>query len=185
MENLEKNDSSKQFGNRHYKSIDLPTFHESHVENKLEISKAIYSEVNSNFRHLSDVRFKLLGFVPAVSIIVWAELLGKIPATDFLMSISGLLIGILGLRVTHGIRIYDQRNDQLYDDLISRGRKIEEEWGIHTGIFKGRIKSNKKDVFSKAINHGRGLSLIYKSIYVGWVFICLWYVGNMAYRFLS
>ena len=178
-------DLSKQMENRHYKSTDLPTFKdESNKKDQLEIAKEIYSEVHSNYRHLADVRFKLLGFVPAVSVIAWAEMIGKISATEFQMSIIGLLIGVLGFRVTHGIRVYDKRNDDLYNDLISRGRRIENKWNIHTGIFKGRKTGYKKDVFRKTVNHGRGLSLIYSSVYLGWGLIVVYYFGNLIYQFL-
>ena len=36
-----------------------------------------------------------------------------------------------------GIRIYDRKNDPIYDDLISRGRKLAEELHVDTGIFRG------------------------------------------------
>ena len=34
-----------------------------------------------------------------------------------------------------GLWIYDTRNNELYDELISRGRRIEAELGIHTGAY--------------------------------------------------
>jgi len=180
-----KEDLSKLTENRHYKSTMLPTFiEESDRENQIEIAKEIYSEVHANYRHLADIRFKLLGFVPAISLIAWAEIIGNISEIDFQLAIIGLLIGLLGLRVTHGIRVYDQRNDELYDDLISRGRKIEDEWNIHTGIFKGRKTGCTKDVFKKMVNHGRGLSLIYSSVYLGWGLMVIYYVGNLINQFL-
>ena len=175
-------DLSEQMENRHYKSSVLPTFSTTQENpNELEISKAIYSEVNSNYRHLASVRFKLLGFVPAVTIIAWVQLITNIPITSLSMALVGVVIGLIGLRVTYGIKIYDQRNDDLYDDLISRGRKIEEEWGIHTGIFRGRLTGFKEDFLKKKINHGRGLSLIYTSVYYGWGLIILWYGGSLTY----
>ncbi len=42
-------------------------------------------------------------------------------------------------------------NDELYNDLVSRGKKNEEELGIGTAIFKGRLKANTKDKFLKKI----------------------------------
>ena len=175
-------DLSKQMKDRHYESSVLPTFSTTQENpNKLEISKAIYSEVNSNYRHLADVRFKLLGFVPAISVIAWVQLITNIPVISLPMTIVGLVIGLIGLRVMYGIRTYDQRNDDLYDDLISKGRKIEEEWGIHTGIFRGRIVGFREDFLKKQINHGRGLSLIYTSVYYGWGLIILWYGGSLIY----
>ncbi len=179
------NDREKQMENRDYKSGDLPTFLEtSEPGEKLEISKVIYSEVNSNYRHLADTRFKLLGFVPAVSIIAWIELIGKITPINYQLTLIGLVTAILGLRVTYGIRVYDQRNDDLYDDLTSRGRKIEEEWKIHTGIFRGRKNGLKTDFIKKKINHRRGLSLIYSSVFCGWSLLVLWYMGNLVHQLI-
>ena len=55
---------------RDYISTDLPTFEKAvSPEVKMDLLKQIYSEVNSNYRNLADLRFKLLGLVPAVSII--------------------------------------------------------------------------------------------------------------------
>lgn len=163
---------------RDYALSELPTFDKS--EDNGDLLKQIYSEVNSNYRNLADIRFKLLGFVPAVSAIAWIELVDKLQPNDIQKSVFGLIISILAIRIIYGIRIYDKRNDELYNDLISRGRKIEDELGIGTAIFKGRLKANKKDkVFKKEINHGRGLSLIYSSVMLGWTIITSWYAYNI------
>ena len=92
----------------------------------------------------------------------------------------------LGIRITYAVRIYDRRNDELYDDLISRGRKIEEELGVHTGIFKGRLKGTTKDkIFRKLINHGRALHLIYSSVFIGWIALIVWYAFNILFLLFS
>ena len=98
--------------------------------------------------------------------------------TDFYSNIAGFIISFLGLRVVWGVRTYDKRNDELYNDLVSRGRKIEEELGIHTAIFKGRVKANKVDIFRGIINHGRSLDIIYSSVFTGWSLLILWYLIN-------
>ena len=167
---------------RHYESTDLPTFKaNTSPKKKEELLKVLYSETNSNYRNLADIRFKLLGFVPAVSVIAWAELLSKLPVEEFPIVVIGLTLSLLGMRITYGVRIYDMRNDQLYDDLVRRGRKIEEEMGVHTGIFKGRLDATRKDrVFKKIIKHGRGLSLIYSSVFIGWGLLIIWYAFNIV-----
>jgi len=61
---------------RDYALSELPTL-ELPRDNG-ESLKAIYTEVNANYRYLADIQFKLLGFVPAISAIAWVELLDKI-----------------------------------------------------------------------------------------------------------
>ncbi len=75
---------------------------------EVELLKHIYSEVNSNYRNLADIRFKLLGLVPAASIIAWAELINKIAPDSLHNAVSGLVVSLLGIRITYGIRIYDK-----------------------------------------------------------------------------
>jgi hypothetical protein len=168
---------------RDYKSTDLPTIDEDKVnnrENQVELLKVVYGETNSNYRNLADIRFKLLGFVPAISVLAWATLYKDIGIDSLANVISGIVITFLGLRVTYGIRTYDKRNDELYNDLVSRGRKIEEELGIHTALFKGRVKANKFDIFNRKINHGMSLNIIYSSVYAGWGLLLMWYIYNLA-----
>ena len=164
---------------RDYKSTDLSTFGSEKPDDKqLEILKLIYGEVNSNYRNLADIRFKLLGFVPAISIIAWATLYKEIDVNSIYNNIAGFIISFLGLRVAWGVRTYDKRNDELYNDLVSRGRKIEEELGVHTAIFKGRMKANKVDIFCRIVNHQRSLNIIYSSVFTGWSLLILWYLFN-------
>ena len=59
-------------------------------------------------------------------------------ATKYFSPKLRLLFACLGLVVTLGLLIYELRNSQLHDDLISRGRKIEDELGVDTGVFRGR-----------------------------------------------
>ena len=63
-----------------------------------------------------------------------------------------------------GLTIYDQRNSELYDDLISRGRKIEEELGFSTGQFLGRFDPKRN-----GINHSNGTRLVYGASLAGWL----------------
>lgn len=62
---------------RQYKSTDLPNFddHFKSDENR-DISKLMNVQIYTNYRHLTDIRFKLLGFLPAVSVIACVELFG-------------------------------------------------------------------------------------------------------------
>ncbi|MDY8135633.1 hypothetical protein [Aquimarina sp. 2201CG5-10] len=181
-------ESHEKSKNRHYKTSDLPLFNEKYknTKNDSDIIKEMYAEINSNYRHLADIRFKLLGLVPAISIIAWIEITGRLSPDNIQNIIIGLIIGILGIRITYAIRIYDKRNDRLYNDLISRGRKLEDILNIHTGIFKGRKKPYKDNWLSnKPISHGRSLSLIYSSVFIGWSLLILWYLYHMILYILT
>lgn len=164
----------------------LPTLKKvktSSKKNNDDILKSIYSEVNSNYRNLADIRFKLLGLVPAVSILAWVSLLKDLNLCNVSHAIFGLLSSILAIRVTYGVRTYDLRNDELYDDLISRGRKIEDELGVDTAIFKGRLEANNVDRIHESINHGRGLEFIYSSVFFGWGLLVIWFAVNILKHF--
>jgi hypothetical protein len=158
---------------RDYTSTVLPTLakapHTPEAEQTLLLT--MYKEVGSNWRALTEVRFKLLGFVPAVSVAIWVQLL----AANMLKTLPGTCIGfflaVVGFYVTHAMWSYDQRNDGLYDDLISRGRKLEEELGVDTGIFRGRLRA-----YPSKHNHRTAVQRIYNSVKLGWIIVGLWFV---------
>ena len=161
---------------RDYITTVLPTLAGEHPsEVQREILLKVYGEVGSAWRYLTDVRFKLLGLVPAVSVIAWTQLI----STDVLKQPPGAFVGILlsylGLHLTSALRVYDRRNDGLYNDLVSRGRKIEEELGIDTAIFRGRPKAP-----NPSISHGAATSAIYGAVRFGWILVALWFAGICA-----
>jgi len=173
---------------RHYWSTKLPTMVDAKYrpENFADTSKSkvllkLYDQICDQYRDLADTRFKLLGLLPAVSVIVWTQLF-----KEELLNLPslGLIIALLGLAVSIGIYIYNERNNELYNDLIRRGRKIEEELKIHTGLFRGRRRPHRE-----MINHGRGTSLIYWSVFIGWFVIVLWFgataLNNLASSLLG
>ncbi|WP_339713253.1 hypothetical protein [uncultured Kriegella sp.] len=156
--------------NNNYRTTPLKTA----LEENNEHLETMYKEVCSTWRQLVSVRFKLLGFLPIVSIAVILNII-----TSDMQLYGKLLVCCLGLIFTYGIRIYDKRNTELHDQLISRGRKIEEEWGIDNGIFIGRKISNNyyppKPKWIK-VQHDVGLKIIYGSCYLAWVFIIVYLV---------
>lgn len=124
---------------------------------------ALYSQVRDSWRMLTDVRFKLLGFVPAASIVLLIPLLSKTAPQEGLSVFSRALICLLGLAVSIGLFIYDQRNTELYDDLVSRGRRLEKELGVETGQFLGRKKPS-----SFFLQHDKAIFLIYIASSITW-----------------
>lgn len=151
---------------RHYKFSQLPVLRlDPPPPLRREILLALYTEICNSWRMLTDVRFKLLGFVPTASIVLLIGLLSKGAVGEGLSATSRLAICMVGLLVTIGLYIYDRRNTKLYDDLVSRGRRIEAELGIDTGQFLGR-----RDPSGWLIKHDTAINLIYGSAIIAWFF---------------
>ncbi len=130
----------------------------------------MYETSVDGWRLLTDVRFKLLALLPALSVLAWSQLLPSDELRFGAGVVGGVGIGLLGLVIAVGIMIYDQRNDELYNDLASRCRRIESELGIDTGPFRGRPEPQRL-----GISHGTGTNLVYWAVVVGWVSVVLWF----------
>ena len=61
-----------------------------------------YGEVSNNFRLLTDIRFKLLAFLPIAAAALKSDN----------ASLPGLALSLFGLVVTIGLVTYNRRNDQ-------------------------------------------------------------------------
>ena len=68
-----------------------------------------YDQVNQNVRALTDVRFKLLAFLPLLSTAAIYVLTGASAAPGSLPALAIPLLAALGFLATLGITIYDQR----------------------------------------------------------------------------
>ena len=121
---------------------------------------ALYGEVCAGWRTLTDVRFKLLGLLPIVSVAVLITLLSASHGRAALPPAEITGVAILGLLLTAAVRLYDLRNTDLYNDLVGRGRQIEAELGIHTGHFRGRPNSRGWIQHDVAVRAVYGLSTL-------------------------
>src|SRR6476661_5249353 len=83
-----------------------------------------YNETTDLMRSLTDVRFKLVAFVPTISGAAIA-VLGHGKSTAELLA-----VGLLGLVATVGIVIFDLRNTQLLDYAVLRAKSLEERLGF-------------------------------------------------------
>jgi hypothetical protein len=70
-----------------------------------------YAEVSNNFRLLTDIRFKLLAFLPIAA--AAAAVLKGTSATDPSTAAATVGLSVFGLLVTLGLMSYNARNDQL------------------------------------------------------------------------
>lgn len=125
-----------------------------------------YSEVCDNFRLLTNIRFKLLAFLPlssAAGILVQGS---KLDANHMLISIFGLV-------VTIGLITYNSRNDQLYNEFVGRAASIERFLSLQDGMFANRPNdwfSINFCLFKWRINHGNGIYLIYSASCAVWLY---------------
>lgn len=139
-----------------------PVFPPNHIAVQGESTLLdLYREICASWRTLVDTRFKLVGLVPSVSAALLAALLLRRPE-DTSNPVAGLIITVLGLFVTIAVTLYDQRNSQLHDELISRGRRIEHELGVRVGQFLGRPRAHG------LIKHDVALMTIYGVTIVCW-----------------
>jgi hypothetical protein len=65
---------------------------------------------------LTEVRFKLLGLVPVVSIAIWSVLVSNFDTLQKHVTalLAAMVLCALGFAVTLGLFIYDCRNDAFY-----------------------------------------------------------------------
>ena len=129
-----------------------------------------YGEVCNNFRLLTDIRFKLLAFLPiatAAAAVLKGDSLGM----------GSLVISIFGLAVTIGLVTYNARNDQLYNELVGRAASIERSLGLPDGAFANRPHAwltIRLPGVNWTVDHGTGVGFIYAAS------VTLWLFGSLA-----
>lgn len=129
-----------------------------------------YGEVSSNFRLLTDIRFKLLAFLP-IAAAAGATLKGETVGD------TGFALLLFGLVTTIGLVTYNARNDQLYDTLVRRAASIERSLGLSDGAFANRPRSWLK-VYGWKVDHRTGVNTIYSASIALWLFRpCVWALG--------
>ena len=128
-----------------------------------KLSLAVYSELGAQIRALTDVRFKLLTLVPTVSALALVAIVspgGPLKDTGAEVRLGAALAGLV---VTAMIRMYDVRNSELYDDLISRARSLENMLGVEYGAYMKRRRS------VWPVEHDRALRWLYWAVLAAWL----------------
>jgi hypothetical protein len=149
---------------RAYKPSSLPCVKSDVGTDRSEsLRLALLSETVGVWKQLVDVRFRLLALVPALPLIALAASADKVGAASRGLRVCLAGLALVGLVVTVGLYLYDQRNSELYDDLISRIRRIEYELGVHTGIMRGRLAPT-----TTWTKHDRATLLIYSASATAW-----------------
>jgi hypothetical protein len=170
---------------RNYKTTALPTLRlqdtaagglpgsSPDTRTNREVLMKLYDQTCQTWRELIGVRFKLLGLVPAASILALAALFSSEGAGKGLTPLQRLIVAVAGMIVTIGLLVYDLRNSELHDDLIARGRKIEEELGVDTGIFRGRLGT------AGLVRHDIAVKLIYGASVAAWSTVMIQITGAL------
>ena len=140
-------------------------------DRKEEIALAEYKEVVTQFRTLTDIRFKLLTYLPLGTVAAAVF----VPATSDLLKQPDLLkqqpaIAAFAFVVTLCIATYDKRNDQHYDELVARAAELERELKIEHGSFSDRPRDWLKYGFV-SVQHRWPIGLIYAAAASLWAYL--------------
>jgi hypothetical protein len=159
-------------------------------EDELANLRLDYDQTQQTFRLLSDIRFRLLAFVPAVSaalITFLSSSFGKEGISPAIM----FTVGLLGFFVALGIIVYELRNSELYAATIHRGKLLETVLKLPPnereydaggdlkvppspdqrpgGLFTQRDSSEAR-LWKVPVKHDVGLALIYGAVLGAWIF---------------
>ena len=150
-----------------------------------------YEQTHQLIRMFTDIRFKLLAFVPTLTGAAVAIL------SNIGNRATSLAVGLLGLFVTLGIISYEMRNTVLYDAAVHRAKCLElrlrlplfTEGESKGGVFNERPPRPKlfdesplfRELYASQITaqpaltvwHDQALALVYGSAIGGWVFIIM------------
>jgi hypothetical protein len=143
-----------------------------------------YGEVASNFRLLTDIRFKLLAFLPIAA--AAAAALRGAGAADTTTAVTTLGLSLFGLIVTLGLVSYNARNDQLYNELVGRAAYIERSIDLPDGAFANRPTSWLSISLPLGrrwpVEHGSSVALIYGASVALWAFMSFYSIAQLGYR---
>lgn len=135
-----------------------------------------YDQTSQVLRTLTDVRFKLLAFVPTITGAAVGLVGRPRPAAELLG------VGVLGLAATLGIFVYELRNSQLSLAVMRRGRELERLLGLPSaagaegsgGLFSERPGISARFLGVLPISHGLGLAFVYSAALAGWTYLVAW-----------
>jgi hypothetical protein len=146
---------------------------------------AEYGEVNQNFRLLTDIRFKLLAFLPLLVAIAAAAAEAVHNGGDRVgLDASTFAFSLFGLFVTLALATYNARNDQIYLWLVDRGTRIERELGLPDGSFAHRPNGWLDVSFGIGrwpVGHARSITAMYMAATALWLGVCLVAAGQLAW----
>ena len=125
-----------------------------------------YEQTTELMRTLTDIRFKLLAFVPTIAGAAVGFMGSGHSASDL------LAIGLLGLVATVGVLLYELRNSELYDSIIERAVDLEQRLGL--GLLSRRAQKRATLFGVVSARHERGIGLVYGAALAGWTYLVVW-----------
>jgi|SRR5206468_3167569 len=131
-----------------------------------ELLRFDYEQTTQLMRTLTDIRFKLLAFIPTIA----GASVGL--ASRGARAGELLAVGLLGLVATLGILIYELGNSQVYRELVERATELEQQLGL--GLFSRRRHGTTTLFGVVAARHDRGLGLVYGAALAGWTYLVVW-----------
>jgi hypothetical protein len=145
-------------------------------DDERELLRFDYEQTADLVRTLTDIRFKLLAFVPTIA----GATVGLLSSPESAAQLVG--VGLLGLVATVGVLLYELRNSQLYDAAIDRAKVLESRLQLPSvrseegtgGPFTERPDRAVQLLGSFAAWHDRGLALVYAAALAGWTYLVGW-----------
>jgi len=124
-----------------------------------------YEETTTLMRALTDVRFKLLAFVPTIA----GAAVGVVGHSG--TASERLAVGALGLVATLGVLAYELRNTQVYDYAVRRAQELEARLGLVSISRAGAAGGLHTE---RPGRHDGGLALVYGAALAGWSYLVVW-----------
>jgi hypothetical protein len=131
-----------------------------------------YDQTNQLIRTLTDVRFKLLAFVPTIAGTAVAFIGRPRPAAEL------LAVGAIGLLATLGVFFYELRNTQIHDWAVKRASELERRLGLGSagagGLYGERPSATMRLFGVVAVSRDRALALVYAAALAAWTYLMVW-----------
>jgi hypothetical protein len=135
-----------------------------------------YDQTTQFLHAFTDVRIRLLAFVPTISGAAVGLLGRPRPAAELLG------VALLGLTATLGIFVYELRNTQISGTLIRRAAELERQLQLPSalgtsssgGLYTERPGVNVQLLGFLPVSHGLGLALVYSAAIAGWSYLVAW-----------
>jgi hypothetical protein len=120
---------------------------------------------------LTDVRFKLLAFVPTIAGFGVGFFGKPRPAAEL------LAVGLIGLVATIGIFVYELRNSQIYAGAVRRTSELERTLEMPAG--PGSLLTERRGPTARLFGlfaawQNRGVAIVYGAALGGWMYLFAW-----------
>ena len=151
-------------------------------DEKQTVQLADYDHTVATIHQLTEVRFKLAAFLPALTGAAVALL-----ATSELGPLHKASLAVGGMIFSLGIVLYDLRNSQHYNSAIGRAEALERALGCdrfgfdqHPGLFGSRRDTTRKmeaqgrnHFLGLRVRHSQALALVYTAVIGAWMWVVL------------